>query len=271
MSWEEHLPKLFEMKAAGKLRYVGITTSHGRRHEDLEKIMASQKIDFVQLSYNAVDREVEQRLLPLAQERKIAVICNRPFQQGDLIRAIQRAPLPSWAAEIDCTNWAQVLLKFVVSHPAVTCAIPATSNPAHMREDMGASYGRMPDPAMRTRIADTRPEFLMSEWWTYTLHDLILFSSRAYHRLFELYNAAIWPAQIAALGLGVAIARRSRGGAAAASGGGSRRSSRHAGSGSRSPFTPPATPRSTPRPPPSRGSSGSRRRFSSGWASSGDA
>jgi diketogulonate reductase-like aldo/keto reductase len=154
MSWEEHLPKLFEMKAAGKLRYVGITTSHGRRHEDLEKIMASQKIDFVQLSYNAVDREVEQRLLPLAQERKIAVICNRPFQQGDLIRAIQRAPLPSWASEIDCTNWAQVLLKFIVSHPAVTCAIPATSNPAHMREDIGASYGRLPDAAMRTRIAE---------------------------------------------------------------------------------------------------------------------
>ncbi len=153
MSWEEHLPTLFAMKAAGKLRYVGITTSHGRRHDELEKIMASQKIDFVQLSYNAVDREVEQRLLPLAQERKIAVICNRPFQQGDLIQAIQRAPLPSWAAEIDCTNWAQVLLKFVVSHPAVTCAIPATSNPTHMREDMGASYGRLPDPAMRTRIA----------------------------------------------------------------------------------------------------------------------
>ena len=86
------------MKAAGKLRYVGITTSHGRRHDELEKIMASQKIDFVQLSYNAVDREVEQRLLPLAQERKIAVICNRPFQQGDLIQAIQRAPLPSWSA-----------------------------------------------------------------------------------------------------------------------------------------------------------------------------
>jgi diketogulonate reductase-like aldo/keto reductase len=153
MSWEEHLPTLFAMKAAGKLRYVGITTSHGRRHDELEKVMASQKIDFVQLSYNAVDREVEQRLLPLAQERKIAVICNRPFQQGDLIQAVQRAPLPSWAAEIDCTNWAQVLLKFVVSHPAVTCAIPATSNPTHMREDMGASYGRMPDAAMRSRIS----------------------------------------------------------------------------------------------------------------------
>jgi diketogulonate reductase-like aldo/keto reductase len=153
MSWEEHLPALFEMKKAGKLRYVGITTSHGRRHDELEKIMASQRIDFVQLSYNAVDREVEQRLLPLAQERKIAVICNRPFQQGDLIQALAKAPLPSWAAEIDCSNWAQVLLKFVVSHPAVTCAIPATSNPVHMREDMGASYGRLPDPAMRSRIA----------------------------------------------------------------------------------------------------------------------
>jgi diketogulonate reductase-like aldo/keto reductase len=154
MSWEEHLPTLFAMKAKGTLRYVGITTSHGRRHGDLEKIMASQPIDFVQLSYNAVDREVEERLLPLARERKIAVICNRPFQRGDLIQSLAKTPLPSWASEIDCTSWPQVLLKFVVSHPAVTCAIPATANPAHMREDVGASYGRLPDEAMRRRIAE---------------------------------------------------------------------------------------------------------------------
>jgi diketogulonate reductase-like aldo/keto reductase len=152
MGWEEHLPTLYRMKADGKLRYVGITTSHGRRHGDMEKIMRKEPLDFVQLSYNAVDREVEQRLLPLAQERKIAVICNRPFQKGDLIDRVERAPLPSWAAEIDCANWAQVLLKFVVSHPAVTCAIPATSKVEHMREDIGAAYGRLPDEAMRKRI-----------------------------------------------------------------------------------------------------------------------
>ena len=152
MSWEEHLPTLFAMKKDGKLRYVGVTTSHGRRHSDLEKIMRSQPLDFVQLSYNAADREVEERLLPLAQERKIAVICNRPFQKGDLIQRVSKAPLPSFAAEIDCRSWAQVLLKFVVSHPAVTCAIPATSNPQHERENIGASYGKLPDEAMRKRI-----------------------------------------------------------------------------------------------------------------------
>jgi diketogulonate reductase-like aldo/keto reductase len=153
MAWEEHLKTLFAMKAAGKLRYVGITTSHGRRHGEIEQVMRSQPIDFVQVSYNALDREVEERILPLALERRIAVICNRPFQKGDLIQRVARAPLPGWAKEIDCANWAQVLLKFVVSHPAVTCAIPATARVEHLRENMGASYGRLPDEAMRLRIA----------------------------------------------------------------------------------------------------------------------
>ncbi len=153
MAWEDHLKTLFAMKAAGKLGYVGITTSHGRRHDEMEKVMRSQPLDFVQLTYNAVDRQVEERLLPLALERKMAVICNRPFDGGDLVRRAERAPLPSWAAEIDCANWPQVLLKFIVSHPAVTCAIPATSRVEHVRENVGASYGRMPDAAMRQRIA----------------------------------------------------------------------------------------------------------------------
>jgi diketogulonate reductase-like aldo/keto reductase len=154
LGWEEHLPMLYKMKDAGRLRYVGITTSHGRRHGDVEKIMRKEPLDFVQFSYNAMDREVEERLLPLAQERKIAVICNRPFQKGDLIERVQRAPLPGWAAEIDCANWAQVLLKFVVSHPAVTCTIPATSKVAHMRENIGAAYGRLPDAGMRKQIVE---------------------------------------------------------------------------------------------------------------------
>ena len=154
MAWEEHLETLFAMKAAGKLGYVGITTSHGRRHDEMEKVMRAKPLDFVQFTYNAADRDVEQRLLPLAQERKMAVICNRPFQGGDLIHRVERTPLPPWAAEIDCANWPQVLLKFIVSHPAVTCAIPATSQVAHVRENVGASYGRMPDAAMRRRIAD---------------------------------------------------------------------------------------------------------------------
>jgi diketogulonate reductase-like aldo/keto reductase len=152
LAWQEHLQTLFAMKASGRVRYVGITTSEGRRHREFEQIMASQPLDFVQVTYNVLDREVEQRILPLARERRIAVIVNRPFRQGDLIDSVKRHPLPAWAAEIDCNNWAQVLLKFVVSHPAVTCAIPATSNVAHVRENMGAAYGRVPDEAMRRRM-----------------------------------------------------------------------------------------------------------------------
>ena len=153
LSWEEHLETLQAMKKEGRLRYVGITTSEGRRHDEIEKIMTSQSIDFVQVSYNALDREVEQRILPLARERRIGVIVNRPFRQGDLTQALAGKPLPGWAADIGCTTWAQALLKFIVSHPAVTCAIPATSSVAHVRENLLAGTGRMPDEALRKRIA----------------------------------------------------------------------------------------------------------------------
>jgi diketogulonate reductase-like aldo/keto reductase len=152
LAWEDHLETLFAMKRQGKLRYVGITTSHGRRHEELEALMRSHPIDFVQATYNADDREVEQRILPLAAERKIAFIANRPFQGGRLINEVMRHPLPAWAGEIECANWAQLLLKFVVSHPAVTCAIPATSRVDHLRENMGALHGALPDTALRARI-----------------------------------------------------------------------------------------------------------------------
>jgi len=154
LSWEAHLPTLFEMKAAGRLRYVGITTSEGRRHREIESVMRSQPIDFVQVSYNLLDREVEARILPLAHERGIAVIANRPFREGALLRALQRHPPPPWAAEIGCDGWAQFALKFIVSHPALTCAIPATSRVDHVRENMGAAFGAMPDAAMRRRMAD---------------------------------------------------------------------------------------------------------------------
>lgn len=153
LSWQMHLPTLFAMKAAGQLRYVGITTSHGRRHRELEQIMSSQPIDFVQLTYNLHDREAEQRLLPLALVRNIAIIVNRPFQQGNLLERVARRRLPAWAAEIDCTSWAQFALKFVISHPAVTCAIPATTRVDHVRENMGTATGRLPDAAMRARMA----------------------------------------------------------------------------------------------------------------------
>jgi diketogulonate reductase-like aldo/keto reductase len=153
LAWHEQLPLLQAMKAEGKLRYVGITTSEGRRHAEIEKIMQTHRIDFVQFTYNPLDREVEQRLLPLARERGIAVLANRPFREGALLRALQRHALPSWAAELQCTSWAQLVLKFIVSHPAVTCAIPATSQVAHVRENMAAATGRLPDEALRRRIA----------------------------------------------------------------------------------------------------------------------
>ncbi len=153
LAWEEHLPTLTAMKAAGRLRYIGITTSEGRRHRELEAIMRSQAIDFVQLSYNLLDREIEERILPLAQERGIAVIANRPFREGALLRGLQRHPLPPWAIELGCDGWAQFALKFIVSHPAVTCAIPATSSVAHVRQNMGAARGHLPDAALRRRMA----------------------------------------------------------------------------------------------------------------------
>jgi len=155
VDWEVKLPLLFEMKAAGKLRYVGITTSEGRRHDLFEAIMRDHPLDFVQLTYNAVDREVEERLLPLATERKIAVIVNRPFKQGALTRRLANAPLPDWAGEIGAMSWAQILLKFILAHPAVTVAIPATSRVDHVRENLAAAAGPLPDQALRERISAT--------------------------------------------------------------------------------------------------------------------
>jgi diketogulonate reductase-like aldo/keto reductase len=152
LRWESHLETLRVEKAAGRIRYIGVTTSHGRRHDDLETIMKTVPLDFVQFTYNIEDREVEQRLLPLAAERRLAVIVNRPFQEGALINKVARKKLPDWAGEIDCANWAQFLLKFVVSHPAVTCAIPATSRVDHLAENMGALHGAMPDAKMRARM-----------------------------------------------------------------------------------------------------------------------
>jgi diketogulonate reductase-like aldo/keto reductase len=153
VAWETQLPLLFEMKAAGKLRTVGITTSEGRRHDLFERIMREQPLDFVQFTYNAVDREAETRLLPLAAERGIAVIVNRPFQQGALTRRLANAPLPGFAAEVGATSWAQLLLKFILAHRAVTVAIPATSRVDHVRENLAAAAGPLPDEALRERIS----------------------------------------------------------------------------------------------------------------------
>jgi diketogulonate reductase-like aldo/keto reductase len=153
LAWQTHLETLKQEKAAGSVRYIGITTSHGRRHEELERVLSRERFDFVQFSYSLADRSVEERLLPLAAERRIAVVINRPFDGGALFNAVKGKPLPAWSREFDCEHWAQFFLKFIVSHPAVTCAIPATSNAAHMVENMGALYGRLPDGPLRARMA----------------------------------------------------------------------------------------------------------------------
>jgi diketogulonate reductase-like aldo/keto reductase len=153
LDWETHLATLKQMKAEGRLRYIGVTTSHGRRHDLAEKIMRQEKIDFVQFTYNVNDREAQERLLPLAAERGVAVIVNRPFDGGNLFGAKTRKPLPGWGAEIGCATWAEAFLKWIVAHPAVTCAIPATSQLAHLRENMRALAGALPDATLRRRIA----------------------------------------------------------------------------------------------------------------------
>jgi len=154
VNWREHLPTLRRAKDDGRVRYIGVTTSHGRRHDELERLMRDEPLDFVQLTYNILDRAAEDRLLPLAAERGLAVICNRPYRRKQLFRLYQDRPLPPWAGEVGAANWAEFFLKFIVSHPAVTCAIPATSQRVHMRENMGALYGRLPDARDRERMVD---------------------------------------------------------------------------------------------------------------------
>lgn len=155
LTGEKHLQTLSAMKAEGRLRYAGITTSEGRRHDEFERIMRRQPLDFIQVTYNVLDREAEARLLPLARDRGIAVIVNRPFRQGALTAALEPHPLPGWAAEIGCESWAQALLKFILSRPDVTCAIPATRRVDHVRENMAAGRQPLPSPDLRRRmIAD---------------------------------------------------------------------------------------------------------------------
>ena len=150
VNWEGHLAVLRERQEAGLFRYLGITTSHGGRHLEMLKIIAAEKLDFAQFTYNIVDREAEARLIPAAADHGLAVIANRPFRCGALIDEVSRYPLPSWASEFNCSNWAQFLLKFILSNPAITCVIPATSRVDHMQENMGAGFGQLPN--MKTRL-----------------------------------------------------------------------------------------------------------------------
>lgn len=150
--WQVHLETLRAWKAEGQIRYTGITTSHSRNHDELEVILETEPLDFVQFSYNIANRQAEQRLLPIAAERNIAVMVNRPFQRGELFQRVRGKPLPAWAEEFDCQSWAQFFLKYIVSQPQVTCAIPATRKVNHMVDNMAAGFGRLPDTAMRKRM-----------------------------------------------------------------------------------------------------------------------
>jgi diketogulonate reductase-like aldo/keto reductase len=150
--WETHLRTLKAWKEQGKVRYIGITTSHGRHHEDFLRVMRSEPIDFVQFSYNIEDRTAEEALLPLAEERGIATMINRPYQRGALFGRSRDTALPQVARDLECASWGQFYLKFILGHPAVTCIIPATSKPHHMQDNMGANRGPVPDAKQREEM-----------------------------------------------------------------------------------------------------------------------
>lgn len=147
LDWRTHLSTLRDWKAAGRVRYIGVTHYTSSAYADVEAVLKAEKLDFLQINFAADDRAAEHRLLPLAAERGVAVIVNMPFGGGALLRGLLPRPLPAWAADIGCASWPQVLLKFVLGHPAVTCAIPGTRRPEHMADNARAGFGVLPDPA----------------------------------------------------------------------------------------------------------------------------
>jgi len=153
LDWRVHLKTMRRMKEAGRIRHIGVTHYTSSAYAELEAVLRAEPLDFVQLNYSVMDRAAEQRLLPLALERRVAVLANLPLASGSALRAVASRPLPEVAGELACTSWAQLLLKFVVSHPAVTCAIPGTSRPEHMADNAAAGIGPLADDAQRERIA----------------------------------------------------------------------------------------------------------------------
>jgi diketogulonate reductase-like aldo/keto reductase len=154
VDWRTQLATLRKLKEAGQVRYVGITHYTPSAFSDLAGIIEREQIDFVQLPYSIDLRDAEKRMLPLAAERRVAVMVNRPFGGGGLFRQVRGKTLPPWAAELGCASWAQFFLKYIVSHPAVTCVIPATADSAHLSDDLKAGYGPLPDAAGRRRMAE---------------------------------------------------------------------------------------------------------------------
>jgi aryl-alcohol dehydrogenase-like predicted oxidoreductase len=150
--WRTHLATLREWKEAGRIRYIGITTSRKDQYEEFAAVMRAEPLDFVQLNYSLGEREAEERLLPLARDRGMATLINRPYMRGELFKRVRGRELPAWASEIDCTSWGQFFMKFIVAHPAVTCVIPATSNVVNLRDNLAGGMGRLPDEALRQRM-----------------------------------------------------------------------------------------------------------------------
>jgi diketogulonate reductase-like aldo/keto reductase len=153
LDWRTHLRTLRDWKAAGRIRYLGVTHYTSSAYDELERVLRSEPLDFVQVNYSLGERAAERRILPLAQERGIAVLVNRPFAEGGLFGRVRGQALPAWAAEADCESWAQIFLKWILAHPAVTCVIPATSRAEHLVDNMKAGAGRLPDAATRDRMA----------------------------------------------------------------------------------------------------------------------
>jgi diketogulonate reductase-like aldo/keto reductase len=147
-----HLQTMRQWKEAGRFRYIGVTHYNETAFPELERVLRAEPLDFLQINYSLGEREAEQRILPIAQERGVAVIINRPFGGGDLFPRVRAKPLPDWAAEFDCTSWAQFLLKWIIGHSTVTCAIPATNNPEHLRDNAAAGMGKLPDAKTRQRM-----------------------------------------------------------------------------------------------------------------------
>jgi diketogulonate reductase-like aldo/keto reductase len=152
---DTHLATLHQWKEQGRIRYIGITHYESGAFAEVEKIMRSEKLDFIQINYSIMEREAEDRILPFAQERGIAVVVNRPFGGGDLFDRVRSKSLPEWSAEFDCKSWAQFFLKWIIANPASSCAIPATAKPRHLEDNMQAGFGRLPDASMRQRMVES--------------------------------------------------------------------------------------------------------------------
>lgn len=152
VDWQNHMRTLTKWKEEGRVRYIGLTHYTDSAHDTLASVMKSNRVDFVQVNYNLLDRHAEERLLPLAQDLNVGVLINRPFEEGALFNRVNGKKLPEWAAEFDCATWGQLFLKFILSHPAVTCVIPGTSKAKHLLDNLGAGTGRLPDQAQRKKM-----------------------------------------------------------------------------------------------------------------------